>query len=85
LPRRNFLEYRRSILRFFRKNRGPLATQGARVLLLLFLAVRLPYWALRARTGRDREMAAQQFGNYRAGVRFLLQPLDRLLDVGPPR
>ena len=83
--RRNFLEYRRSILRFFRKNRGPLATEGARVLLLLFLVLRLPYWALRAYTGRDREMAAQYLGNYLAGIRFLLQPLDRLLDGGPPR
>ena len=83
--RRNFLEYRRSILRFFRKNRGPLATEGARVLLLLFLVLRLPYWALRAYTGRDRETAAQYLGNYLAGIRFLLQPLDRLLDGGPPR
>lgn len=77
---RNFLEYRRSILRFFRKHRGALATQGARALLLLFLLVRLPYWALRVYAGRDRETAEQQFGNYRAGIRFLLQPLDRILD-----
>jgi len=81
--RRNFLEYRRSILRFFRKHRGPLATEGARVLLLLFLVARLPYWALRTYTGQDRETAAQNFGNYRAAIRFLLQPLDRLLDGGP--
>jgi hypothetical protein len=83
--RRNFLEYGRSILRFFRKHRGALATQGARALLLLFLLVRLPYWALRAYASRDGETAAQQFGNYRAGIRFLLQPLDRLLDAGSPR
>jgi hypothetical protein len=83
--RRNFLEYRRSILRFFRKHRGALATQGARALLLLFLVARFPYWALRVYAGRDREMAAQQFGNYRAGILFLLQPLDRLLDGGPPQ
>jgi GT2 family glycosyltransferase len=83
--RRNFLEYRRSILRFFGKHRSPLATQCARALLLLFLVARLPYWALRAYTGSDREMAAQRFGNHRAGIRFLLQPLDRILDCDVPR
>jgi GT2 family glycosyltransferase len=80
--RRNFLEYRRSILLFFHKHRGVLATHGARCLLLLLLAVRLPYWALQARLGRDRETAAAQLALYRAGVRFLLRPLDRIL-AGP--
>jgi hypothetical protein len=79
---RNFLEYRRSILRFFHKHRGASATQGARALLLLFLVIRLPYWAFRARSGPGRATAATQLGLYRAGVRFLLQPLDRILD-GP--
>jgi len=82
-PRRNFLEYRRSILRFYRKHRGTLATQGARTLLLLFLVVRLPYWAIRARRGPDKETAAAQIGLYRAGIRFLLQPLDRILGDVP--
>ena len=77
--RRNFLEYRRSILLFFRKHRGAAATQGARALLLLFLLVRLPYWAIRSRFGSDRESGAAQLALYRAGVGFLLQPLDRIL------
>ena len=78
--RRNSLEYRRSILRFFRKHRGLLATQGARVLLQLFLVVRLPYWAIRARFAPDRKTGSAQFSLCRAGIRFLLQPLDRILD-----
>jgi GT2 family glycosyltransferase len=78
--KRNFLDYRRSILRFFRKHRSPMATQASRVLLLLFLLVRLPYWWLRARIGPVRDAAASQVGLYRAGIRFLLQPLDRILD-----
>lgn len=83
--RRNFLEFRRSILRFYRKHRGPRATQAARALLLLFLLVRIPWWALRAKLGPERAAAAAQLGHYRAGVRFLLQPLDRILDGGEPR
>lgn len=77
--RRNFLEYRRSILRFFHKHRGTAATQAARVCLLLFLIVRSPYWALRSRFGSDRANAAAQLGHYRAGIWFLLHPLDRIL------
>ena len=80
--RRNFLEYRRSILRFFRKHRGALATQAARALLLLFLLVRIPYWTLRSWLGPERELAAAQAAHYRAGVRFLFQPVARILDGG---
>jgi GT2 family glycosyltransferase len=80
---RNFLEYRRSMLRFFRKHRGAAATQAARALLLVFLLVRWPYWSLRARTGPGRATAAAQATLYREGVRFLLQPLARILGGGP--
>lgn len=82
--RRSFLEYRRSILRFFHKHRGPIPTQAARALLLLFLVARLPYWTIRARRGPDREAAATRVALHRAGVRFLLQRLDRILDGGAP-
>jgi GT2 family glycosyltransferase len=78
---RNFLEYRRSTLRFFHKHRGGLEVQIARVLLLCFLLVRLPYWALRARRRGDAE-GDTQLGLYRAGIRFLIQPLSRILE-GP--
>jgi GT2 family glycosyltransferase len=77
--RKNFLEFRRSILRFFRKHRGPAETQAARALLLLFLIVRIPYWSLRSWLGPNRDEAAAQAAHYRAGVRFLLQPLARIL------
>lgn len=80
---RNFLEYRRSMLRFFRKHHGAAATQAARVLLLVFLLVRWPWWALRSRVGADRATAVAQAGLYREGVRFLLQPLTRILGGGP--
>jgi GT2 family glycosyltransferase len=76
---RSFLDYRRSLLRFFWKHHGPAATQATRVLLLLFLVVRLPFWSIRARTGPDRPEAAAQAALYRAGVRFLLRPLDEIL------
>lgn len=79
--RRNFLEFRRSILRFFAKHRGPWQTQVARALLIGFLALRLPYWALAALARRAE--AREQLGNYLAGVRFLCQPVDRLLTSGP--
>jgi hypothetical protein len=78
--RRNFLEFRRSILLFFRKHRGRAATHAARALLLLFLLVRLPYWTLRAWLGPDRERGAAQLAHYRAGVGFLLRPIDQILD-----
>ena len=77
--RRNFLEFRRSILRFFRKHRGAAATECARALLLLFLILRIPYWWLRSLLGPERDEAALQLGHYRAGVRFLLRPVSRIL------
>jgi hypothetical protein len=81
--RRNFLEFRRSILRFFAKNRGPLQTQVARGLLIVFLAIRLPYWILGAVLGRTE--AREQLANYLAGIRFLSRPIDRLLTSAPTR
>lgn len=79
--RRNFLEFRRSIVRFFAKHRGRLQTELARVLLIAFLALRVPYWALGAALGRSE--AREQLANYLAGVRFLCQPIGRLLTSGP--
>lgn len=81
--RRNFLEFRRSILRFFAKHRGRGQTEIARVLLLAFLLVRVPYWALGA--ARDPIDAREQLANYLAGIRFLCQPLGRLLTNAPTR
>ena len=81
--RRNFLEFRRSILRFFAKHRGRGQAELARVLLITFLAVRLPYWALGAALGRSE--AREQLANYLAGMRFLCQPIGRLLTSAPTR
>jgi len=79
--RQNFLEFRRSVLRFFYKHRGRGAAEAARALLLLFLLLRAPYWALRASVpGAARAEAAAQMGNVLAGVRFLLSPLPSLLE-----
>jgi GT2 family glycosyltransferase len=78
--RRNFLEFRRSILRFFLKHRGRGAAEVARLLLLLFLIVRLPYWASRSLLpGNGRAEGAAHFRNVLAGISFLLAPLPRLL------
>jgi GT2 family glycosyltransferase len=46
--RRNFLEFRRSLVRFHRKHGGRMAALVARALLLLHLGLRLPYWGLRS-------------------------------------
>jgi hypothetical protein len=81
--RRNFLEFRRSIVRFFAKHRGRLQTELARLLLIAFLVLRLPYWALGAARGRSE--AREQLANYLAGVRFLCQPIERLLTNVPMR
>jgi GT2 family glycosyltransferase len=78
---RNFLEYRRSVLRFYRKHRGILAAHAAKILLLLFLVVRLPYWTIRAHRGSDQGTAAAQLRLYRSGIHFLLQPLHRILET----
>ena len=75
--RRNFLEFRRSILRFFMKHRGRLHAEAARILLIAFLLLRVPYWALGA--ARNRSEARDQLGNYLAGIRFLCHPIPRLL------
>ena len=81
--RRNFLEFRRSILRFFAKHHGRGQAELARVLLIAFLVLRLPYWALGAVRGRDE--AREQMANYVAGIRFLSQPIGRLLTGAPTR
>jgi len=83
--RQNFLEFRRSLLRFFSKHRGRGTAEAARALLLLFLLLRAPYWALRASVpGAARAEAAAQMGNVLAGVRFLLSPLPSLLESQLP-
>ncbi|MCL4683626.1 glycosyltransferase family 2 protein [Myxococcota bacterium] len=81
--RRNFLEFRRSILRFFAKHRGRGQAELARVLLLAFLLLRVPYWAVGA--ARSRNEAREQLANYVAAIRFLCQPIPRLLTNVPTR
>lgn len=83
--RRNFLEYRRSVIRFFVLHRGRAVAECARILLLLFLVLRLPYWSLQALGGRDRISARAQLGNYLAGAAYLLRPLSRILRPAPTR
>ncbi len=84
--RRNFLEFRRSALRYFRKHHGRAAAELARALLLAFLLVRIPLWAVASLRPGERGAAGRgQLANYCAGVRFLLTPLGRLLGGDAPR
>jgi hypothetical protein len=78
-PRRNFLEYRRSLLRYFDKNHGRTSAQVARLLLALFLLVRLPYWAIRSAGTPAKSDAHARVADYAAALRFLSRPLDRIL------
>lgn len=82
--RLNFLQFRRSLLRFFVKHHGRAAAECARVLMLGFLALRIPYWALRslAPSAGGREASAQ-LGNYAAGIGYLMQPLPAILGDDP--
>ena len=85
--RRNFLEHRRSVIRFFVLHRGRAVAECARILLLLFLVLRLPYWSLQALVGRDRIPARAQLGNDLAGAAYLLGPLSPSRDdsrMNPP-
>jgi GT2 family glycosyltransferase len=71
--RRCFLEYRRSMLRFFRKHHGRFAANCVRILLLVFLLVRTPYWALRSLIPDHLQREARaRLGHHVAGIRFLL-------------
>jgi hypothetical protein len=82
--RRNFLEYRRSLLRFFLKNHGRAAAEVVRCIMLAFLVLRIPYWAVRslAPSGQERDESAQ-LGNCAAAVAYLLRPLSRILADDP--
>jgi len=74
---RNFLEFRRSSLRYFRKHKGWVAALVARLLLALFLAVRLPYWGLNGlRVGEAGRLARGRVRLYLAGLAFLLFRMD---------
>lgn len=52
--RRNFLEFRRSLVRYHRKHGGLFAGFAARALVVSWLALRLPIWALRALASGER-------------------------------
>jgi GT2 family glycosyltransferase len=70
--RKMFLEFRRSLLRFFAKNHGPLHALAARLLLFVFLLVRTPYWGLRSiLPGSRRNEARARLGHHLAGMAFL--------------
>ena len=73
--KRNFLEFRRSLVRFHRKHGGLFAALAARALLLVSLMIRVPYWSLRSLlTGEAGRIARSQLGLYCAGIGDLLQP-----------
>src|SRR5690606_5809419 len=71
--RRMFLEFRRSQLLFFRKHRSFASRLTARLCMMLFLLVRIPYWGVRSliTKGASRERARGQVANYLAGLGFL--------------
>ena len=67
--RRNFLQFRRSRVRFFRKHHGVLAAACARALNALFLAVRLPAWSIRSLLpGPGRGEARARVSLYASGI-----------------
>ncbi len=73
--RRNFLEFRRSQLRFFRKHRGMLAALLARVLLLIWLLLRLPIWMLLAlQGGRPGRVARERCSLHLSACVDLVRP-----------
>ena len=74
--RRNFIEYRRSQLRYFVKHHSTLGVMVAHALMLSFLLLRLPYWVAR---GVADNVARQRAANYWAGVVFLLQSPRRIV------
>jgi len=84
--RRMLVQMRRSLLRFFSKHRGPLQSFLARLLLALFLALRLPYWALVSALGSTerRADARAQCSNYLSGLGFLLLGREAKASREPP-
>ncbi|MHC5025253.1 MAG: glycosyltransferase family 2 protein [Planctomycetota bacterium] len=74
------IEYRRSILRFFDKHGGRARTEAARLLLLLFVVVRMPVWGMRSLIGSERRIARGKLADYLAGAGLLLQPMTRILE-----
>lgn len=78
--RRMFLEFRRSLVRFFWKNYSPLSASVARCVLVLFLTVRLPYWGVRSLVhSKHQEESRRRLGNYLAGIGFLARPVRHIL------
>lgn len=73
VSRRMVVQFRRSLVRFARKHHGPLYAAAVRALLALSLALRLPFWGLRAlRGGEAGRNAREQAGHYLAGLGDLL-------------
>jgi N-acetylglucosaminyl-diphospho-decaprenol L-rhamnosyltransferase len=67
--RRNFLEFRRSRVRWFRKHRGGFAAILARMLNALFLLIRMPGWLLRSLLpGERRREARSRVALHAAGI-----------------
>jgi len=67
------VEYRRSMLRFYRKHGGHLTAEVARIFMLLFVILRIPYWSVRAAVGASTEgsPASEQLRGYLAVATFL--------------
>lgn len=58
--KRNFLEFRRSLVRYHRKHSGPLAGVAARALVIAWLGLRLPIWGLRSVLPGERGQNARR-------------------------
>ncbi|MEM7234345.1 MAG: glycosyltransferase family 2 protein, partial [Planctomycetota bacterium] len=69
--RRMFIQFRRSLLRFYALHRGVAASLAARSLLLFGLFIRLPYWLLRSLLPKQTQ-ARGQLSNILAAVFYLL-------------
>lgn len=76
------LEFRRSALRFFHEHYGTLRAQVARLLLLMFLLLRVPYWTLRAiLPSAQRGLHVERLAAYARTTLFLVQPLSKILEI----
>ncbi len=76
--KRNFLEFRRSLVRYHRKHGGALRAVLARSLVVASLVLRVPIWALRSLgRGQRGQEARAMLALHAAGVVDMLRPLQR--------
>jgi GT2 family glycosyltransferase len=83
--RRMFIEFRKSLLLFARKHRGPFARVLVRLWMALFLVVRVPFWLFVGliSSGEKRSRAWHNVRNYLAGLYYVITARIRDSDSKP--